>query len=60
VGLILLLELNDKSIRQEADVELFLRVPTLAMVPSISPQGGLGSRFIFRLRKDRQTGHAKD
>jgi polysaccharide chain length determinant protein (PEP-CTERM system associated) len=42
VGLVfaLLLEMRDTSIRTEQDVELFLRLPTLALVPSVGPANG--------------------
>jgi polysaccharide chain length determinant protein (PEP-CTERM system associated) len=42
VGLVfaLLLEMRDRSIRTEEDVELFLRLPTLALVPSVGPANG--------------------
>jgi hypothetical protein len=36
IGITLLLELQDKSLRTEDDVEHFLRLPTLAMVPLIN------------------------
>ncbi len=36
-GLIMFLEMRDKSIRTEGDVELLLKLPTLAMVPMIDP-----------------------
>jgi polysaccharide chain length determinant protein (PEP-CTERM system associated) len=47
-GLILLLEMRDKSIRTEGDVELLLKLPTLAMVPIIDPSRGAASRIVFR------------
>jgi polysaccharide chain length determinant protein (PEP-CTERM system associated) len=42
VGLVfaLLLEMRDRSIRTEEDVELFLRLPTLALIPSVGPANG--------------------
>jgi uncharacterized protein involved in exopolysaccharide biosynthesis len=40
LGIALLLELRDKSIRTEQDVELFLHLPTLSLVPSIGPGSG--------------------
>jgi uncharacterized protein involved in exopolysaccharide biosynthesis len=41
IGITLLLELQDKSLRTEDDVEHFLRLPTLAMVPLISDRKGV-------------------
>jgi len=46
-GLILLLEFRDKSIRTESDVELLLKLPTLAMVPVIDPSRSV-ARVVFR------------
>jgi polysaccharide chain length determinant protein (PEP-CTERM system associated) len=42
LGIALLLELRDKSIRTEQDVELFLHLPTLSLVPFISGSGKKG------------------
>jgi hypothetical protein len=36
----LLLEMRDRSIRTEEDVELFLRLPTLALIPFVGPANG--------------------
>jgi polysaccharide chain length determinant protein (PEP-CTERM system associated) len=44
VGLSLLLELRDSSMRTERDVEFVLRLPVLAMVPAIEPLQGKMSR----------------
>src|SRR5262249_26125300 len=35
LALMLILEMKDKSMRTESDVELFLKLPTLALVPVI-------------------------
>jgi len=39
LGLALLLEMRDKSLRTDRDVEFFLGLPTLAMVPWVSVNG---------------------
>jgi protein tyrosine kinase modulator len=41
LGITLLLEFRDKSLRTEGDVEVFLHLPTLAMVPLVKPGKGL-------------------
>jgi polysaccharide chain length determinant protein (PEP-CTERM system associated) len=53
LGVILLLEMRDKAIRTEGDVEMFLKIPTLAMVPVIDPKSTSQKRFIFTGGKDR-------
>lgn len=40
IGITLLLELKDTSLKNEADVEHYLRLPVLAMVPAIDPLAG--------------------
>lgn len=40
LGLALLIEIQDTSMRSEHDVEVVLRLPVLAMIPVISPNGG--------------------
>ncbi len=45
VGLIMLLEMKDKSLRTEGDVELFLKIPTLALVPVIDARSAARKRF---------------
>lgn len=52
LGLILLLEMRDKSIRTETDVELFLKMPTLTMVPTIDTKGGMKGRYALGTGKD--------
>jgi uncharacterized protein involved in exopolysaccharide biosynthesis len=44
LGLTLILELRDKALRDERDVEFYLEIPTLAVVPAIEvrPVGGNG------------------
>lgn len=50
-GIALLLELKDKSIRTEADIEALLQLPTLALVPSVA-EGASSRRGLFsRMRK---------
>jgi uncharacterized protein involved in exopolysaccharide biosynthesis len=52
LGLALLLELKDKALRTERDVEVLLQLPTLALVPSISRYNGKGRGGLFsRIRK---------
>lgn len=40
IGLALLLEMQDTSMRSEHDVEVVLRLPVLAMIPVIAPNSG--------------------
>ena len=40
LGITLLLEYRDKSLRTEGDVEVFLHLPTLAMVPTVEAAKG--------------------
>lgn len=40
MGLALLLEMQDSSLRSERDVEVALRLPVLALVPSLAPISG--------------------
>jgi polysaccharide chain length determinant protein (PEP-CTERM system associated) len=54
-GLILLMEYRDKSIRTESDIELLLKLPTLAMVPVIDPSRSLASRVVFRGKGTNKT-----
>jgi polysaccharide chain length determinant protein (PEP-CTERM system associated) len=49
---ILALEMKDKSLRTEADVDLFLKIPTLAMIPLIDKRSALPKRFVFATSKD--------
>jgi len=59
VALALLLELRDKSLRTESDVELLLKLPILAMVPVIEKQRGAASRVVFRARGETPSLPAK-
>jgi uncharacterized protein involved in exopolysaccharide biosynthesis len=40
IALTLLFEIRDKSLRSEQDVEFFLKLPTLALVPVLEPGRG--------------------
>jgi len=53
VGLVFLLELRDKSIRTEADVEQALGLPTLACVPLIGEKARDSKRRTPRGKKDQ-------
>ncbi len=44
LGLAFFLEMRDSSLRSERDVEFALRLPVLAVVPSIEPVSGKGTR----------------
>ncbi|MGH9470466.1 MAG: GumC family protein [Terriglobia bacterium] len=54
-GIVLLIEMRDKALQDERDVEYFLGVPTLALIPEVS--GAVNgnsnghSRFLGRLRR---------
>ncbi len=52
VGLVALMEAGDKSLRNERDVEFYLKLPTLALLPSV--EGGNGRRSSFWKRKKRE------
>lgn len=54
----LLLEMRDKSLHDERDIEFFLGVPTLAMIPEVGSANGGGKRFFLLgkwARKDEAT-----
>ncbi len=51
LALALLLELRDKSIRTDRDIEFYLELPALALVPSIGPENGEKKRFFKRATK---------
>jgi uncharacterized protein involved in exopolysaccharide biosynthesis len=55
LGLTLLLELRDKSLRTERDIQFFLRLPTLAMVPSVGNANGRTRRVVLKKRNDPST-----
>lgn len=44
-GIALLIEMKDKALRDDRDIEFFLGVPTLALVPSL--EDGQGGRLTF-------------
>ncbi len=46
MGIALWLELRDKLIRTERDVEFYLQAPTLALVPVVEKKGGLRKKFL--------------
>jgi polysaccharide chain length determinant protein (PEP-CTERM system associated) len=52
LALSLLLELRDKSLRTESDVESLLKIPILAMVPVMEKRSGAASRVVFRAGGD--------
>jgi capsular polysaccharide biosynthesis protein len=39
IGLILMLEMRDKALRNERDVEFYLKLPTLTIVPAVETDG---------------------
>jgi hypothetical protein len=49
-----LLELKDKSIRNEADIEALLQLPTLALVPSVIESAGRSRGLLSRIRKTEE------
>ena len=53
VGLAFLMELQDKSVRDERDVAFFLELPTLAVLPVVG-DGTNGSHHLARLLKRQQ------
>lgn len=51
IGIILLLEMKDTSIRAEKDIEFFLKLPTLALIPSVEAAvNGKSAGFLSKLR----------
>ncbi|MGH9435024.1 MAG: GNVR domain-containing protein, partial [Terriglobia bacterium] len=44
-GIVLLLEMRDKSLRDDRDIEFFIGAPTLALIPMISNGHNKPSRF---------------
>jgi len=64
-GVALLLEMRDKALRDERDVEFFLELPTLALVPSLQGRGkkltgtskGLGP---WHGKESAHPGHAQE
>jgi polysaccharide chain length determinant protein (PEP-CTERM system associated) len=51
LGVIMFLETRDKSLRTESDVAMFLKIPTLAMVPEIDKRSAERKRFVFAAGK---------
>lgn len=53
IGLMItfLLEMKDKAIRSERDIEAFLKLPTLAMIPTVGEPTNGNGRFKFLKRK---------
>ncbi|MGH9376689.1 MAG: GumC family protein [Terriglobia bacterium] len=49
-GLALLLEMKDKALRDDRDIEFFLGVPTLALVPSVGDEQDRRSGFLASKR----------
>jgi polysaccharide chain length determinant protein (PEP-CTERM system associated) len=54
LAIALLLELKDKSIRTEADIEALLQLPTLALVPSVIESAGRSRGLLSRIRKTEE------
>jgi polysaccharide chain length determinant protein (PEP-CTERM system associated) len=54
LAITLLLELKDKSIRTEADIEALLQLPTLALVPSVIESAGRSRGLLSRMRKTEE------
>lgn len=52
-GLVALMEAGDKSLRNERDVEFYLKLPTLALLPFV--EGSNGRRSSIWKRKKRET-----
>jgi hypothetical protein len=50
-----MMEMKDKSIRTEGDVELLLKLPTLVMVPSVESKRGFAARVVFRARSGNKS-----
>jgi polysaccharide chain length determinant protein (PEP-CTERM system associated) len=56
LGIVLLLEMGDKSIRTDRDVEFFLGVPTLGLVPTVGEGNGHKAWF-WKRPKVSQAAH---
>ncbi len=52
VGLVALMEAGDKSLRNERDVEFYLKLPTLALLPSVEGDNGRRSSIWKRKKKE--------
>ena len=59
MGLSLLLEMHDTSMRSEHDVEVVLRLPVLAMIPVIAPNSGKARRQPSLTASYKAKEHAK-
>jgi polysaccharide chain length determinant protein (PEP-CTERM system associated) len=59
MALALLLEMRDKSLRTESDIETLLRLPILAMVPVMDKSSRSGARIVFQARGDSPSLPAK-
>jgi protein tyrosine kinase modulator len=59
LGLAFLLELRDKSIRGEKDVEFYLKLPTLGLVPILDTTAGNGHKKFQFWRGHRATGKSE-
>ncbi len=55
LGLIMLLEMKDKSLRTESDIAMFLKIPTLAMVPEMDKRSASPKRFVIAAGKNGGT-----
>jgi polysaccharide chain length determinant protein (PEP-CTERM system associated) len=55
IGLLItfLLEMKDKAIRSERDIEAFLKLPTLAMIPMVGDGANGNGKFNFLRRKKK-------
>ena len=56
-GLVLALEMRDKALRDERDVEFFMGVPTLALIPAL-PENGKGKFFSLSWKGKREAARA--
>ena len=59
LAIVMLLEMRDKSLRTERDIEFYLELPTLALVPSVRDENGKTNAFWKRTSKkqDAQPKH---
>lgn len=53
LALIVIFEMRDKSLRTESDVDALLKLPVLAMVPSIGPNSQFVGRYTFKASKEK-------
>jgi len=52
VALVAIVEISDKSLRNERDVEFYLKLPTLALLPSVEGDNGKGSSIWKRKKRE--------